>query len=140
MTEQDGFRMEAALECGFEMINDDGDVFRCTQAQVIDLMVRAETKARAEIASRSYAREKVYGVIDGERRYQDSLSPTSETDGHHTVPEFILYMEDYLAEARKHASRVWGPESKRLALDTLRKVITMGVACMEENGVVGRGE
>lgn len=83
-------------------------------------------------------RADVYSVIDGERAYQDSLSSTSETDGHHTVPEFILYMEDYIAEARSVASRTWGPEAKIKALDIVRKVTALGVACMEQNGIVRR--
>lgn len=83
-------------------------------------------------------RELVFGVVEGERAYQDSLAPTSDTDGKHTVTEFILYMEDYIAEARQVASRTWGPDADRKALDIIRKVTGLGVACMEQNGVVAR--
>lgn len=83
-------------------------------------------------------REEVYAVVDGERDYQDSLAATSETDGYHTVSEFILYMEDYIAEARNVASRTWGPDATTKSLDIIRKVTALGVACMEQNGVVAR--
>lgn len=83
-------------------------------------------------------RTQVYVVLDGERDYQDSLADTSETDGQHSVEEFILYMEDYLHEARTVASRTWGPDAKRRALDIIRKVTGLGVACMEQNGTVAR--
>lgn len=42
MSEEDGFIVEAALDCGFTMINDDGDVFGATQAQVIALAKRGK--------------------------------------------------------------------------------------------------
>lgn len=83
-------------------------------------------------------RAEVYAVVDGEREYQDGLAGTSETDGYHTVSEFILYMEDYIAEARSVASRTWGPDATTKSLDIIRKVTALGVACMEQNGVVPR--
>lgn len=86
-----------------------------------------------------YTRVEVYEALDEERDYQDTLSPTSSVDGQHTVPEWVLYMGDYIAQARQQCSRIWGPESDRLALDTIRKITAMGVACMEQNGVVHRG-
>ena len=84
------------------------------------------------------AREEVYRAIDGERDYQDSLAPTSETEGTHSVAEYILYLEDYIAEARSIASRTWGPEATTKCLDVIRKVTALGVVCMEQNGVVER--
>jgi hypothetical protein len=81
----------------------------------------------------------VYETIDGERDYQDSLASTSENeDGHHTTTEFLLYMDDYLQQAKHVAATTWGPDCKVKTLDILRKVTALGVACMEQNGVVPR--
>jgi len=85
------------------------------------------------------ARTTVYDVLNGERDYQDSLSGTSETDGHHTYAEFLLYMDDYVQQAKRVASTTWGPAAKLKTLDMIRKVTALGVACMEQNGAVARG-
>lgn len=83
-------------------------------------------------------REEVYQALDGERDYQNSLYPTSETEGFHSVAEYILYLEDYIAEARSIASRTWGPEATTQCLDVIRKITALGVVCMEQNGIVQR--
>lgn len=83
-------------------------------------------------------REEVYRCIDTERDYQDGLASTSETDGHHTIAEFLLYMDDYMREAKTIASRTWGPSAGPKTLDFVRKVTALGVACMEQNGTVDR--
>lgn len=83
-------------------------------------------------------RTDVYAAIDREREYQDSLSPTSESGGVHSVAEWVLYMEDYIAQARSTSARTWGPEARTATLDVIRKITAMGVACMEQNGVVFR--
>lgn len=58
------------------------------------------------------------------------------TEKPHTVCDFLTYMRDYLAEADKAATRNSGDE---LALDALRKVVTLGIACFEQHGVPDRG-
>ena len=83
-------------------------------------------------------RPEVYAVIDGERDYQDTLGLTSETDGYHTPTEFLLYIDDYLREAKTVASRTWGPGATPKVLDLIRKITTLGVACMEQNGAIER--
>lgn len=85
-------------------------------------------------------REEVYRALDSERDYQDSRwnDETTSTGGRHTVDEYVLYMIDYIAEARKQLSRNASPEAQELALNTVRKVAAMGVACMEENGAPQR--
>lgn len=40
MSEDEGFMVELALECGFEIANDDADEFSCTQAQLYELSLR----------------------------------------------------------------------------------------------------
>jgi hypothetical protein len=84
------------------------------------------------------SREEVFAVINGERDYQDTLALTSETDGYHTVTEFLLYIDDYVREAKTVVSRTWGPEATQKGLDLIRKITTLGVACMEQNGAFER--
>lgn len=79
-------------------------------------------------------REDVYYIIDGERDYQDSKWGPQH-DSRHEVEAYVLYMENYLSEARKNLSTNGGVE---LGLDTLRKVVALGVACFEQHGVPER--
>lgn len=46
VTEREGFIIEAAFELGFEMLGDDGEVYVCTQAELLAFaeMVRKATK------------------------------------------------------------------------------------------------
>lgn len=85
-------------------------------------------------------RKQVYNCIDGERLYQDSRwnSSTTPTEGKHTVTEFILYMQHYLNEAIRLVSTQADPKAIHDGLDFIRKVTTLGIACMEQNGVVER--
>lgn len=86
-------------------------------------------------------RLEVYAAIDGERDYQDARKAaegSTSFNGKHTPEEFLIYMNDYLQEANHAAARVWGADCKPRVLDILRKVIALGVACMEENGVITR--
>jgi hypothetical protein len=85
-------------------------------------------------------RAEVYAAIDGERDYQDRRwnAETTPTEGNHSVEEFVLYMEHYLQEARRLLSTQASPKATRDGLDFVRKVTAMGVACMEQNGLVER--
>ena len=86
-------------------------------------------------------REEVYAAIDGERAYQEMrLARDGSTDpqGQHSPEEFLLYMENYLNEAKHVAARVWGPECRPRILDIVRKVTALGVSCMEQNGAPRR--
>lgn len=82
------------------------------------------------------SRAEVYAAIDSERAYQDQRwnTDTTPTGGNHTVTEFLTYMQDYLTQAIHQASRYADPEATAMVLDTVRKVTTLGVACMEQNG------
>lgn len=80
----------------------------------------------------------VYRAINEERDYQDSLISKSESDGRHSITEFVSYMEDYIQEARHVGARVWGPVAAQKQLGILRKVVALGVSCMEQHGVVRR--
>ena len=83
-------------------------------------------------------REEVYAAIDGEREYQERRWGPEDSEGKHSVAEFVLYMADYLTQARSELSRNADPKAGEMALHTMRKITTMGVACMEQNGVVER--
>jgi hypothetical protein len=74
------------------------------------------------------SREDVYDAIDSERYYQMQRWGQNNP---HEIGAWILFMEDYLAEARHLVSRN-SPEE--IALDTIRKVTALGVACMEQHG------
>ena len=95
---------------------------------------------RARTEHNARRRMDVYAAIDGEREYQDRRwsAQTTETEGNHTVGEFIGFMLDYLLEANKQISRQGEPRASQDALNTLRKVTAMGVACMEQNGAPKR--
>ena len=96
-------------------------------------------------------REEVYNAIDGERDYQTKWD-TAESKGLHEVGAFILFMEHYLSEARKLESTLESGNNQGIAtqdevtglgrtegsLDFVRKVLALGVACMEQNGAPKR--
>lgn len=84
------------------------------------------------------SRNDVYAALDSERDYQDMRKSRDQGQEFHSVEEFLLYMEDYLHEARNVASRTWGPEAKPKTLEVLRKVTALGVACMEIHGAPQR--
>jgi hypothetical protein len=86
------------------------------------------------------SQERVFNVITGERIYQAGRwnEETTESGGKHTVTEWLLYIQDYLTEATHLVSRNPDPEATRMALDSIRKIAAMCVACMEQNGVVPR--
>ncbi|MGX9443917.1 hypothetical protein ACWX0K_15245 [Nitrobacteraceae bacterium UC4446_H13] len=48
MTDEDGHRIDAAVQFGFEWTNDDADEYACTEAQLIAFAKAAERKGRAE--------------------------------------------------------------------------------------------
>ncbi len=87
-------------------------------------------------------REQVYQVVDTERAYQAKWDG-AESKGIHETGAFILFMEQYLSEARKlESTREDGNNGDRFegegSLDFVRKVTALGVACMEQNGAPHR--
>ncbi len=85
-------------------------------------------------------RAEVYAAIDGEREYQDRRwnADTTTSEGKHSLEEWIVYMEDYLAEAKHILSRTAWQDGQSKALDAIRKVTALGVACMEQHGAPQR--
>ncbi len=83
----------------------------------------------------------VYQAIDGERDYQDKVWGPTACGGEHEVAAFISYMEHYLTRAREWTSTLSDGAANsngETALDFVRKVTALGVACMEQNGAVRR--
>jgi hypothetical protein len=79
-------------------------------------------------------RIEVFELINGEREYQDSIwnSETTASGGKHSPEEWIMYIEDYLLEAKHILSRENVQSSYPKAMAILRKVASMAVCAMEQ--------
>ncbi len=82
--------------------------------------------------------EEVFNVIKKEREYQDRLWGKADSQGKHSISEYILYIQDYLAEARGIVCRMASPKCDEDALHIIRKIAAMAVCCMEQNGIEER--
>lgn len=85
-------------------------------------------------------RKEVYEIIDSEREYQRLSWGDVQPDGtiverKKDVESFLLYMEDYLHNCRVYVSH---EPNNKLALEHLRKVIALGVHCLEQHETVKR--
>ena len=84
-------------------------------------------------------RKKVYELISKERNYQDSLTTTvfrhDKVD--QSVPAELAMMKVYLDRAFQGFANHYGDQ---WALDEIRKVVALGVRCMETNGCPRRGQ
>lgn len=73
----------------------------------------------------------VYAAVDSERDYQDRK--WGAIDQHpHEVGGWILLMENALRQAKEAWS---GSPNDNAALEEVRKVIGLGVACAEQHGL-----
>jgi hypothetical protein len=79
-------------------------------------------------------------VLKGERTYQQERwnASTTETAGKHSFEEYIMYMEDYLAEAKHILSRESRQNARFRVGCVLRKAGALAVAAIEEHGVPTR--
>ena len=77
-------------------------------------------------------REKVYKIIDNEREYQNEKWLKQRS-----VAEELLIMQKFLDKAKNSYVSALG---ESVALDQIRKVVAIGVRCMENNsnGVIRR--
>jgi len=87
-------------------------------------------------------RDPVLAAIGSERVYQIKRWGVRQQDGSFeeapkSIGEFITYMQYYMNEATKAATTKAGPYP---ALEMLRKVTALGVACFEQHGVQFREE
>jgi hypothetical protein len=83
-------------------------------------------------------REEVYKALDGERQYQNERWGPTPSRGLHSVTEFLVFMRDYIEEAMHTESRESLTTADPKALNIIRKITAMGVACMEQNGAPRR--
>jgi hypothetical protein len=83
-------------------------------------------------------RSEVYSAIDSERDYQDAQRGNAkrhEGQPAMTPGEYILCMEHALAEAR---STWYRPDGGERSLESVRKVVALGVSAMEQHGAPRR--
>lgn len=76
-------------------------------------------------------RKEVYNLIEEERRYQDTKWAEGRplSDAETPVAAWIIYMERHIAQARAGIYFL----NEISALEEIRKVTALGVACMEHN-------
>lgn len=77
-------------------------------------------------------RNDVYKAIDSERDYQEAKWGGKSNDEGKTVESFMVYMMHYLNLSYAAVSTMSGHDE---ALEQLRKVVGIGVACFERHGV-----
>lgn len=92
-------------------------------------------------------RDDVYAALDIEREYQQRLwgedgsrrppFPVAGEGPKHSVGNWIVFMRHYLRRAEDNLTTKSGHYD---ALDELRKVAALAVACFEQHGVPGRKE
>jgi hypothetical protein len=84
------------------------------------------------------ARSEVYKAIDTERDYQDAKWGPTESAGLHSITEFLVFIRDYTEEALHIESRESMRTADPKALEIMRKVAGLAVACMEQHGAPER--
>lgn len=83
-------------------------------------------------------RKKVYFAIDEERDYQDEQPRQGRFETKvYSVGEEIVMMEVYLRRAAEGFTDNYGDG---VALHVIRKVVALGVRCMENHGIKRRHE
>jgi len=83
-------------------------------------------------------RGKIFGVIVGERHYQDAQQKNGRFEEKvHTVGEELLLMKVYLDKAIAKYANNFGDAP---ALHGIRKVAALAVRCMENHGALPREE
>jgi hypothetical protein len=84
------------------------------------------------------SRNEVYAAVDSEREYQEYVVEPSLADqglNEHSVPGELVLMKVYLDKAMSAAA---SRPSKETALDFVRKIVGVGVRCMEKHGAPPR--
>lgn len=78
-------------------------------------------------------RSEVYAALDTERDYQRKWEG-STSKGQHSIEEFLVYIEDYVNQAKHRATRGFAQDTRAELLNDLRKITALGVAAMEQHG------
>lgn len=81
-------------------------------------------------------RQEVYAAIDSEREYQDAKWGHSRSGGdlgagERSVDEFALYLHGYVGDLTRLCSHEL---DKQEALNIIRKIGGLAVACLEQHG------
>jgi len=79
-------------------------------------------------------RKQVYQLIDSERDYQNSKPPRPKSDSETSVAEWLLYMDYHLSKAKGQTYWLLNDD----ALESIRKIAALAVACMENNETKSR--
>jgi hypothetical protein len=86
------------------------------------------------------SRNEVYAAVDSEREYQEyvvepSLAGQDQGLTEHTIGDELVLMKVYLDKAMSAAA---SRPTKETALDFVRKIVGVGVRCMENHGAPPR--
>lgn len=81
-----------------------------------------------------------FEAVEAERAYQDVKWAADRTasGGKHTPTEWLVYIEDYVNEAKRYTSRISEPQASVFVQHTMRKIAAMAIASMEQNGIYTR--
>lgn len=79
-------------------------------------------------------RQQVYQLVDGERTYQDSGEARPKSDAETSVGEWLIYIRWHLDSAFNHVYQL----EETQALESIRKIAALAVACMEYNNTPTR--
>ena len=77
-------------------------------------------------------------AVRGEREYQDALWGPTDTEGAHSNTEFLVYIRSYTNEALETLSRKGAATAEPEARESLRKIATLAIQAMVQNGVTFR--
>lgn len=99
-------------------------------------------KPKFAVAAASLRQQEALAALVGERAYQDLRwnENTTASAGKHSVTEFIVFIEHYLANAKRVLSMEGEPQATEKALHDIRKVGALCVVAMEQNGVRTRAK
>jgi hypothetical protein len=87
------------------------------------------------VRSLPLARSKAYDAIDSERTYQKERWRYSPSKGSsHSVTEYLVYIRARVEDALDEVSHASDPKASRDALEEVRKIAALAVACMEQHG------
>lgn len=94
------------------------------------------------VAATTLKQKEALDALVGERAYQETRwnSATTPSGGQHSAAEFLLFMENYLAEAKAIITRESDATGLPKILHITRKVGALALASMEQNGVYVRAK
>lgn len=98
-----------------------------------------KTAIPRDIETTPTPRTEVYAAIDTEREYQDSfVLPERQYYQTHTLGEFILMLNQYVAQAQEKWTHHSDQEAVPSSLHEVRKIAGIAVRCMEQHGAPKR--